>query len=152
MIDLSAQPMIFSHSNPRAVWDNPRNIPDDLILACARRGGVVGLNGIGTFLGANDVRTETFLAHVEYMLDLVGDDHVGIALDYVFDQSELSDLVASNPLLYPKEQGYDAGVQLIEPWRIGEIAEALVARGHSTSTLTKLFGGNHLRIATTVWR
>src|SRR3546814_13519900 len=29
-IDLSRTPVIFSHSNPRAVYDHPRNIPDDL--------------------------------------------------------------------------------------------------------------------------
>lgn len=37
-MDASADPVIFSHSNARAVWDHPRNIPDDLMRACAERG------------------------------------------------------------------------------------------------------------------
>ena len=53
-IDESPTPVIFSHSNARALVDHPRNIPDDLIKACAARGGVVGVNGIGIFLGDND--------------------------------------------------------------------------------------------------
>ena len=36
LIDASASPVIFSHSNPRAMWDSPRNIPDELIEAAIR--------------------------------------------------------------------------------------------------------------------
>src|SRR5262249_39233052 len=54
------QPVIFSHSNPRAVHDHPRNITDDLIRRCAATGGVIDLNGIGMFLGRNDNTTPTF--------------------------------------------------------------------------------------------
>ena len=53
-IDESPTPVNFSHSNARALVDHPRNIPDDLIKACAARGGVGGVNGIGIFLGDND--------------------------------------------------------------------------------------------------
>lgn len=151
MIDVSADPVIFSHSNPRAVWDHPRNIPDDLMKACASRGGVIGINGFGPFLGANDASTETYVAHVEYALDLVGDDHVGIALDYVFDREELDESIAADPETFPP-QLFSRGARMVEPWRLPQIAQMLAGRGHSTATLKKLFGGNHLRIAGQVWR
>lgn len=151
IIDASASPVIFSHSNPRAVWDHPRNIPDDLMMACAARSGVIGINGFGPFLGQNDASTETFVRHVEYALDLVGDDHVGIALDYVFDRDEFDQLVATDPATFPPAY-YAGGAQMVEPWRLPEIARLLLARGHSAETLGKLFGGNHLRIAREVWR
>lgn len=70
-IDASAGPIIFSHSNPRAIWDHPRNIPDELMRACADRGGVIGINGIGPFLGDNDVRAETFAAHRAWRLPVL---------------------------------------------------------------------------------
>jgi membrane dipeptidase len=151
LIDTSADPVIFSHSNARAVWDHPRNIPDDLMEACAARGGVIGINGIGPFLGPNRAGIASFIAHVEHALDRVGDDHVGIALDYVFDREELEREIATHPDLFPPAQ-YSHGMQMIEPWRLPEIARALAARGHSVTTLRKLFGGNHLRIAKRVWQ
>lgn len=151
MIDISADPVIFSHSNPRAVWDHPRNIPDDLMKACAARGGVIGINGFGPFLGQNDASTGTYVAHIEYALDLVGDDHVGIALDYVFDRDELDHYISTDPETFPPSH-YSQGAEMVEPWRLPEIARTLSERGHSNETLSKLLGGNHLRIARQVWR
>jgi membrane dipeptidase len=150
MIDCSADPVIFSHSNPRAMWDHPRNIPDDLMKACAERGGVIGINGFGPFLGSNDASTSTYVSHVEYALELVGEDHVGIALDYVFDREELDAHIAADPDTFPSAL-YSQGASMVEPWRLPEIAQRLAARGHSKTTLTKIFGANHLRIAQRVW-
>jgi membrane dipeptidase len=151
LIDTSSAPVIFSHSNPRAVWDHPRNIPDSLMKACAERGGVIGINGFGPFLGVNDAATRTYVAHVEHALEVVGEDHVGIALDYVFDRAELDAYIAADPQMFPP-QLYKGGARMIEPWRLHEIAEALRARGFSRATLRKVFGENHLRIAREVWR
>lgn len=152
-IDASSLPMIFSHSNPRAVHDHPRNIPDDLMRACAQRGGVIGINGIGIFLGKNDASVETFIRHVEHALDVVGDDHVGIATDYLMDKAEADEALASRPLDFPPELfPRDIGMAMIPPWELPQVAQALHARGHSPETLAKLFGGNHMRIAQQVWR
>ena len=151
LIDISAQPTIFSHSNPRGKWDHPRNIPDDLMKACAARDGVIGINGFGPFLGPNDASTMTYVEHLEYALNLLGDEHVGIALDYVFDPTELDDLIAADPVAFPPEH-YTAGANMVEPWRLPEIAQCLIDRGWPVETLKKVFGGNHLRIAERVWQ
>jgi len=88
--------VIFSHSNPSAVYPHVRNIPDDLLVACARSGGVVNLNGVGLFLGPGadgrgDNSTETLLRHIDYVVQLTGPQHVGLDLDYVFDVAELEE-------------------------------------------------------------
>ncbi|WP_204351035.1 membrane dipeptidase, partial [Serratia marcescens] len=75
------KPVVFSHSNPRALRDHPRNIPDELVDACARIGGVVCINGIGIFLGANDASVKTFVDHIDHVVQRVGAAHVGVGLD-----------------------------------------------------------------------
>jgi membrane dipeptidase len=44
MIALSKTPVILSHSGPRAMFDHPRNIGDDLMRKLARSGGVMQMN------------------------------------------------------------------------------------------------------------
>jgi membrane dipeptidase len=80
----STQPCIFSHSNARALYEHPRNIRDDQIKACARTGGVIGVNGVGAFIGEpKHVTVETVVRHIDYIADLVGPQHVALGLDYM---------------------------------------------------------------------
>src|SRR6185437_13360560 len=113
-LTVARNPVIFSHSNPRALRDHDRNIPDELIRACARTGGVVDINGIGIFLGDNDSSTEAVLGHIEYVAGLVGAEHVGLGLDYVFDRAELDQYVRDHPELFPQEKGYGGGMAIAE--------------------------------------
>jgi membrane dipeptidase len=46
LIELSATPVILSHSGPRALFDHPRNIPDDLMRKLAASGGVMQVNSL----------------------------------------------------------------------------------------------------------
>src|SRR5215212_5128429 len=52
--ETSTKPVIFSHSNPKGLREHARNISDEQILACAKTGGVIGINGIGDFLGGRE--------------------------------------------------------------------------------------------------
>lgn len=150
-MEYARKPVIFSHSNPRSIKDHPRNIPDDLILACARTGGIVNINGLGTFLGDNDNSTEILLRHIDYVAELVGPEHVGLGLDYVFDREELDAFKRSRPDLYPPEKGYRTGTAMIEPERFPSIAEALLSRGYAEHEVQGILGHNNLRLATEVW-
>lgn len=152
VLELSTNPVIFSHSNPCGLKDHPRNIGDDVIKACADSGGVIGINGIGDFLGANDDRTETYVRHIDYVVQLVGPEHVGISLDYVFDQQELDAFLKANPETYPPELGYGKGLKMVRPEQIPEIAASLSQLGYSEQDMRSILGGNHLRIASRVWK
>ena len=103
VLAMASRPVIFSHSNPSALKAHPRNIPDELIRACAATGGVVGINGIGTFLGDNDNRSETFARHIDYVVQLVGPEHVALGLDYVFDSAEMDAYLAEMAHTFPPE-------------------------------------------------
>jgi len=153
-MEYSKNPVIFSHSNPRKLRDHPRNIPDELIKACAATDGVVNINGVGLFLGDYDVSTEAVVRHVEYVADLVGPRHVGLGLDYCFDVvGETDSFMAANPQLFPPAWGYGAGMmKTVEPERIPEIAEALLKRNWKDRDVAGLLGENNLRVARAVWR
>lgn len=152
-MDYSSNPVIFSHSNPRALRDHDRNIPDELILACAGTGGVINVSGIGLFLGDNDSRTETYVRHLQYVADLVGPEHVGIGLDYVFDKQELYDHIKARPDLFPPERGYSSEeLNMVEPEQISGIVEMLLQAGWSDAHISCVLGGNNLRVARAVWK
>lgn len=151
IIEHSSKPVIFSHSNPKGLRDHPRNVDDDTIRACARSGGVIAINGIGDFLGNNDASTGLIVRHIDYVVQLVGADHVGLGLDYVFDQDELDDFVRRHPQTFPPEQ-YSGGMRIAQPEQIPEIVEGLLRLGYSDDRLKKIMGANHLRVAQQVWK
>ena len=152
VFDIATRPVIFSHSNPSALQAHPRNIPDDLIRACAATGGVVGINGIGSFLGQNDNRSETFARHVDHVVQLVGAQHAALGLDYVFDSQELDDYVAKMAHTFPAELGYEKGVRMVAPEQLEGIVQVLQKWGYSNADLQAVLGGNLMRLARTVWK
>jgi len=151
-LEYARGPVIFSHSNPFGDHEHPRNVPDELIRACAERGGVFGLSGVGSFLGTHTHVVERFLRQLRYVIDLVGPEHVGISLDYVFDLSEMEAHVQAHPELYAPGTRTGAARGAVAPEAISEIAEALAADNLTDDQIRAILGENWLRIATQVWR
>jgi len=151
ILERATKPVIFSHSNPNGVWPHARNISDEAIRACARTGGVVGINGIGIFLADNDARTDLILQHIDYVANLVGAKHIGIGLDYVFAQEEAQAFVKAHPETFPPAK-YPNGIETAPPERFPDIAEGLLKRGYSDSDVRGILGENLLRVARQVWK
>ncbi len=152
ILDSTDRPVIFSHSNPRALRDHPRNIPDDLIRACAATGGVVGINGVGLFLGTGPPTAAVIARNIDYVAQLVGAGHVGLGLDYMFKSSELDEPGRGGPEIWPREWGYGRGTGFAPPEVIPEIRAILVRLGYAESDLRGIFGENLLRVADAVWK
>jgi membrane dipeptidase len=151
VLERTASPAIFSHSCMRALWDHDRNIRDDQARACAATGGVVGINGVGIFLGDNDISVETMVRHIDYAVELVGPEHVGIGTDYVFDTTDLERELA-NSSIFPASYR-SAGPQLFfPPEHLGPLEAALVDRGYPAADVAGIMGGNFLRVAREVWK
>ncbi len=149
-MDISVRPPIFSHSNCRAVYEHPRNISDLLIRTCAARGGVMGINGIGDFLGpAGTPLVPALLAHIDHVVQMVGPDHVGLALDYVYDQDELRDYMKTMPALFP--DGLPDDLPLVPPEAFGDIVEGLIGLGYGDEAIRAVLGGSWRRVAAENW-
>jgi membrane dipeptidase len=154
VIDRVNGPIIFSHSNPQALWEHPRNIGDDLIRACAAKGGVICVNGVGLFLGANDTRSITVAKNIDYVVNLVGIDHAGIGLDFVYDNAELEAYVAERPEVFGEDADavQRSGCDFVSPEQIPEIVSCLQAMGYGDDALQRVLGLNMLRVARAVWK
>ncbi|MFI6867905.1 dipeptidase [Nocardia sp. NPDC050406] len=160
---ITSVPMIYSHSNFAALWDHPRNITDDQARACADTGGVIGINGVGIFLGHNDpgdraARIEAMADHIVYGVELVGVDHIGVGSDYSFDGDQFNAEIAAAPENFSEDYTRYGPLQWTPPEDlfgdndIPTLDEVLTRRGFTAAERTALFHGNFARAAIQVWR
>jgi membrane dipeptidase len=158
-LKIARGPVICSHTNCRALRDNPRCMTDDLMRAIAARGGVIGMTCYGHFLtDKGNASLDTFLDHVDHAVQTVGADHVGIALDQIqYPQPPPSPLdrydddpYVSPAKAYPENYfSYTKGLETAA--HIPNITAGLLARGYSPADVTKVMGENWLRVYEQVW-
>lgn len=80
---ISSKPFIASHSNARALCNHPRNLNDKQLKAIAEIGGVAGITTYPPFLNASGyAQIEDFFTHVDYMVQLIGIDYIGLGCDF----------------------------------------------------------------------
>ncbi len=151
VMETAGNPVIFSHSNPAVVHEHVRNIPDELIRACAETGGVVGINGVGDFLGPGDAYADMIVRHIDHVVQLVGPDHVGISLDYVFDQQEVYEYLEKMRDAFGEEMASKFSGRFAPPEILVPVVEGLLNLGYSTDSIEKIVGGNWARVARQVW-
>lgn len=163
-IEASSAPVVFSHANPRAVHPSPRNILDDQIKAIARTGGLVGAVGYPAFVSsAPRPSLEEFIAHIDYMVQLVGIDHVGLGIDYFLEMDPIAPLSQAQAFYdarlaagtwtaqsYPPPPYiYPAGIET--PAGLPNLTAGLLRRGYAAADVHKILGGNWLRVYRAVW-
>lgn len=152
VIAASTQPVVFTHSNPKALWDHPRNITNDQAKASAATGGVVGVNGVGIFMGDNDASTEALYRLVAYYRDLIGAEHVGLGVDFSFDTESIIRKARSSAAQYPSGGGYDKELAFVQPEQVADLANLLLRRGFSAREVEGILGENWLRVTSQVWK
>ena len=150
LFEHSQTPVIFSHSVPAAVKPHERNVSDEQMRACAATGGVVGINGVGLFLGDNDASTDALVRALSYAVEVVGPEHVGLGLDYVFDKEELHAYLRDGDS-FPADAGYRDDVVFASPLQLPDVTDALLELGLSQADVRRILGGNFLRVARQVW-
>ncbi len=152
-IELCQGPFIFSHSNPFAVRPHYRSIKDDQIKACAATGGVIGINGVGYWVGDNDASTEAIFRCLDYTVELVGPGHVGLGFDYVYDLQGLIEWARAAPLIWPAYQGewmvkhnYAGSEQMVA------LVQMMLDHGYADDAIVGILGRNWAQLADKVWK
>ena len=158
-IELSEHPVACTHANARSFVDNRRNKTDDALKLLADKGGVIGATAWPPFLRNGWESTLTdFGDAIEDMVERVGINHVGVGTDYTQDQSkEWFDVLMSQQgtkflprrLEYPEVPTHPEGLET--PDKMSNIAAELTNRGFTESDVSKILGGNWLRLLGQVW-
>lgn len=161
VIEASDVPVFITHAGARAVWPTNRMKPDDVIIACAERGGVIGLEAAPhTTLSPEhpEHSLDSVMDHFKYCVDLVGIDHVAFGPDTNFgDHVGLHDSFAGHLTIgqahghvpYPKVP-YVSGMENPAE-NFTNIVGWLVKNHYSDDDIRKVIGSNVLRVIKEVW-
>jgi membrane dipeptidase len=159
----SSRPVLITHAGSSAVHPHPRNKSDTLLRAVADKGGVTGVYEL-SYLGdypANPT-LDTYMRHLTHMLDVCGEEHVGIGSDSTFSAFDTSpaSLVDWNKVeaarkasgIMAPEDGPMPFVQgLNGPQRWEVIANELVRRRYSPLVVDRVLGLNFQRVFGDTW-
>lgn len=156
-IDASAVPVAVTHANPLSFVDSPRNKPDDVIDALARRGGVIGCCLYPNVIGGEQTTRKQFCTMVAGLIDRIGPDHVALGTDCTrnWPQDYVAWLrngrwrppsaVAVEPQ-WPVWPSWFAG-----PTDFPAITDGLLEAGLPEPVVAQVLGGNWLRLFDTVF-
>jgi membrane dipeptidase len=170
-LDVTTAPVIASHSSCRAISNSPRNMTDDMLRALARNGGVVMINYNAAFI-SEAFRTAKPPAGVQAQLDgaakQCGEDEACLILDWsriyheamsnrqmpavtwveIVDHIEHAVKVAGidHVGLGSDFDGAIMPLGMEDASKLPKITGELLKRGHSERDVTKILGGNLLRV------
>lgn len=135
----------------RSVWEHPRNITDDQARACAGTGGVIGTGGVGIFRVPNTPTLDAMIRHLEYAVDLVGIDHVGVSTDYSLDYQDFLNELEAHPRMFDASYTRWGPIQWMAPEMTLRLGAALDQRGWQRADIHAVLAGNFQRVAANVW-
>ncbi len=163
-------PFVYTHSLPIGLYKTApkattrgcyRNITDGQALRAAKSGGYVSptftewmMDGVWP----DDITPQQCAEMIDYYVQLVGVDHVGIASDDMFTTAPTMNFVNAYPDLYD-DDGYmvDAFTKSGADG-CGELSKILAAvtdelwkMGYSDEDIAKVYGGNKMRVYQQVW-
>lgn len=160
-IEVSDKPVFITHAGARALWPSRRLKPDEVIEACADKGGVIGIEAAPhTTLTKEhpEHSIESYMQHFEYCVDLVGVDHAAFGPDTLFGDhvglhhafAEHLSIAQSHKAVDYEEVEYVKGIE--NPAEaFPNIVRWLVKHGYSDGDIKKAIGGNTMRVLEEVW-
>jgi len=157
VIEASEAPVMITHAGARQIWDSPRMKPDEVLLACAEKGGVIGVCAApNTTLSArnpNEHTLESVMEHLEYLIDLVGIEHVGLGPDTFFGdhvalQNAFDDMLSLHDSHGNQEYESFPFVKGLEnpTEAMSNMIKWLIKKNYKVQEIEKIIGGNALRV------
>ncbi len=154
----SRQPVAFTHCCPTGMMDHPRNKTDEQLRMVAERGGFIGVATYTPFLPWGDETTiDQCIEVFDYMINIAGEDHVGIGTDFTQDhdvdfflwlrrdKGHGRSLMAGEAKV-PKQP---AGLERLCDYP--NLTAAMLKHGWSERRIRKVLGENWLGILREVW-
>jgi membrane dipeptidase len=156
-VEVSEKPIVYSHTNCKALCDHPRNKTDDQIKALARKGGVIGLSCFNWFVSDKPRSTlNDLLNHFDHVAALVGTDHIGIGSDFSIagwlGREPDAEWESHRKIYSDREWKTIKGRfppyidEVNNPRRYHTIAEGLQKRGWELEDIAKILGLNFVRV------
>ena len=126
MMKVTQAPIEATHSNSRSVWNNSRNLTDDMFRAIVETGGVAGYNACADFTGENPT-VDTICDHIFHFMELdPTGKHIALGGDL--------DGVSKMP------EGFNG----VQSWPV--LAQRLMERGLSEETVMDIYWNNVLGV------
>jgi membrane dipeptidase len=131
----STKPLVATHSNVHAICPHSRNLTDKQLAAIRESDGMVGLNFAAAFLRDDgrmlaDVPLSQMLRHLDYLIEHLGEDRVGLGSDY-------------DGAIVPQDVTSVADLP--------KLRQAMAGHGFDDALMTKLCHENWLRVLGKTW-
>ena len=177
MISYSSTPVVLSHSGSKAIFDHPRNVPDDLLIKLKQSGGLIHINSLGGYLQPIHVSSGRKMEFGKFVADINILEAAGNPMSYEEFRTRRGDIDRTHPreeahffdymshfthvldLLGPSYVGvgadWDGGGGVIGMKDISDlrkVTEHLLHSGYTEADLENVWGDNLLRLLRKVER
>ncbi|MFN2396004.1 MAG: dipeptidase [Bacteroidales bacterium] len=167
-LEITSAPVIASHSNTRAIYDNPRNLSDDMLKALAENGGVVQLcflyvtelppnpprdsaraelrERYNNFQGLSEEQMEEARAEW-YAIERDFPSQLPVVSDLVDHLDHVVDLIGIDHVGIGTD--FDGGGQLADCYDVSQmhnVTVEMLRRGYSREEIEKIWSGNFMRV------
>lgn len=155
-IAFSKKPVCYSHCLPAGLKEHPRNKSDAQLKEIADAGGFVGVTMFAPFLKRGiDATVEDYIEAIGYVIDLIGEDAVGIGTDFTQGYSvDFFDWLTHDKGRYRRLTNFGKVVNPEGIRTIGEfpnLTRAMERAGWSEGRIRKVMGENWVRVFRDVW-
>lgn len=152
----SKKPVCYSHCLPAGLKQHPRNKTNVQLKFIADHGGFVGVTMFPPFLKRGiEASVDDYVEAIDYVINLIGEDAVGIGTDFTqgygkdffdvitHDKGRHRRLTEFGTVLNPE------GIRTIDEFP--NLTAAMERAGWNEDRISKVMGGNWLRVFKDVW-